>query len=185
MNPKYLLIVGVALQALGAAAAAPDVGSVSVRLEPSSKSEHGSTSLTFHLSYQSSEDLKIWSRSVIDSDDSSALIIVAREFPATFEPNGMACPNPQEVATLHEGPGQWRNVGRSYEAVADVDLGRRFNNLSGILRRCDLVVFWTYKPRLGPKMSVNRMSGSITVPAAGPVVSPPVVIEKIRKSTED
>lgn len=185
MNSKYLLIVGVALQVSGATAAVADVGSVSVRLEASPKSEPGSMSLTFHASYQSSEDLKIWSRSVIDSDDSTALTIAAREFPATFEPNGVACPNPQEVATLHEGPGEWRNVGKSYESVADIDLSRRFNNLGEILRRCDLVVFWTYRPKLGPKMSVNRMSGSIIVPATGPVVSPPAVVEKIKESTED
>ena len=160
-------------------AASTEIGEVSADVALSPTSTSNSISLRFRFVYSAREDLTISSRSVITHDDSLAVSVMAAEYPHSFEPDGIACPAPREVTAISEGPGSWRQIGRNYQYVADIDLSERFNNLDSILHRCDLVVFWSYKPNLGEKLRTNRLSGAIVVPAHGPARLPPIVVEKI------
>ena len=159
-----------------------EIGKLSTDVKVSSTSNPESVSLAFHFVYSAQEDLTILSRSVITSDDSIAVTILGAEFPSSSSPDGIACPSPHEITSIHEGPGSWRPIGKHFENAAGIDLRERFNNLNNILHRCDLVLFWSYRPNLGPKVQVKRLSGAITIPAHGPASAPATVVEKITKS---
>ena len=173
----------IALAVLGSCAycAAGDAKShIEVRMEGAGMETIESAKVTFRVTFSADRNLTIRSESLVSDSDSSAVSITASEFPASFEPDGVACPSPQEVTTIQEGPGRWVSLGRTYETVGTIDLNERFANLGKIIGRCDLVVFWSYKPNLGVGVDVSRISGSLLISALRRLNEPSVANAEIR-----
>lgn len=123
----------------------------------------GDATLNFDLAFSGSKPI-VLARSSIPGVQKDAIWIGVDFFPVSGE-NFHPCPEPVEKIFINDGLLGTATIqpGQSMREV--VKLSDRYSNIGDILGKCDLVVFWSYKPKLETGDYSERLAGAFVLPA--------------------
>lgn len=130
---------------------------------PSADVKAGEATLNFELKYKGTSPIMV-ARSSVPGVQDGAIWIGAEYFP-DFGDNFHPCPKPIENVYIEDGLLGTMTIQPGQTITQAVKLSTRYANLQQILGKCDLVVFWSYKPELTTG-AAERQAGSVVFPAS-------------------
>ncbi|MEO6344478.1 MAG: hypothetical protein ABIO49_15180 [Dokdonella sp.] len=147
---------------------------------------HSLPSLEFHMTYTGTQAIKVGSSSVPGNRIAYSVHFEVESFSRFDVEPFYACPPPKKRYIVDD-PGHNEILlepGKDY--VQRIDLADHVANLSELVGKCDLVVFWAHKLDVVEKgLTSQIMAGAVVIPRSNEAVAPADGFSYLQKTKSD
>lgn len=123
----------------------------------------GDAELTFSLTLSGPSPVVVTKSSMPDIQK-NAIWTSAEYFP-NYGDDYHPCPRPKEKIEINDGLLGTTTIKPGQSIQQKIKLSELYFNTNEIVGKCDLVLFWTYKPELESGETTERLAGAIVIPA--------------------
>lgn len=123
----------------------------------------GDAELTFNLTFSGSRPVVV-NRSSMPDLQSNAIWTSAEYFP-NYGDSYQPCPRPKEKIEINDGLLGTTTIKPGQSVQQKIKLSDLYFNTNEIVGKCDLVIFWSYKPEFESGEHTERLAGAVVIPA--------------------